>query len=150
MKKTIFSTITFIMLMVILAGCSAVEEVNNSINYVDKAADYINKMRTFADEVPPLIDKATTDPATLEQLDEKLKEIQKEIESFNQLTPPDFAKDIHSQVLEHNQQLENAIKLYTESVEQGEFDPSTLKNSDLMNQIDELTQLIDQIQSLGE
>lgn len=150
MKKTLLSTTIFLILMMIVMGCSAIEEVNNSINYIDKAADYVNKMGTFADEVPPLIDKASTDPATLEQLDEKLKEIQKEIESFNQLTPPEFAKDIHSQVLEHNQKLEEAINLYTESVEKGEFDPSALQNSDLMNQINELTEMIDQIQSLGE
>lgn len=132
-----------------MSACSAIEEVNNSFNYVEKATDYINKINTFANEAPPLIDKAATDNEALKQLNIKLTEIEKEIHEFNQLTPPDFAKDIHSQILEHNQALESAIVLYANNIKEGNIDPKALQDSELMDQIEELSKILEPIQNLG-
>lgn len=149
MKKSLFSILTLILALMLATGCSAIEDVNNSINYVDKATDYINKMSTFAKEVPPLIDKTTTDPNAVGELDQKLEEVNKEIDAFNKLTPPDFAKDVHNQVLQHNQELKSAIQVYTTNVKDGKLDPQILQNSDLVQQINALTKMLDQIQNLG-
>ena len=147
--KRILSLLLLILAFGILSACSTIEDVSNSINYIEEATDYINKVNAFSNEVPPLIEKATTDYSALNQLETKLTEMEKEIAEFNQLTPPEFAKDIHAQILEHNQALESAIKEYTENIKNNHLDPATLQNSELMKQIEELNKILEQLQNLS-
>lgn len=149
MKKTLLYFAVFFLISGIMSACSAIEEVNNSINYIEKATEYINKISTFANEAPTLIEKATTENEALKQLDTKITEIEKEVKEFNQLTPPEFAKDIHAQILEHNQALESAIESYQNSIEEGTFDPKVLQNSELMNQLEAISRMLEQVQNLG-
>ena len=147
--KPIYPVLLLILVFGITSACSAVEEVSNSINYIEEATDYINKISAFSNEAPPLIEKAATDPSALTQLEQKLTEMEKEIAEFNQLTPPDFAKDIHAQILEHNKTLESAIKTYSDNIKNQNFDPNTLQDSELMNQIEELSKILEQLQNMG-
>lgn len=149
MKKILLYFATLILISGITSACSAIEEVNNSINYIEEATEYINKISTFANEAPSLIEKAATENEALKQLDTQITEIEKEVKEFNQLTPPDFAKDIHAQILEHNQALEAAIESYKNSIEEGTFDPKALQNSELMNQLETISRMLDQVQNLG-
>lgn len=148
-RKFWVSVFTLMLSVFIVSGCSAIEEVTESINYVEKATNYINKMSNFANEVPPLIENATTDPTSLEELETKLTEVKKEMDAFNQLTPPDFAQEVHTQILEHNQQLGTVIDAYTNSIEDGKIDPNVLQNSELIQQIEQLTKILEQVQNLG-
>lgn len=147
--RQFFSALHLILVFGITSACSAVEEVSNSINYIEKATDYINKIHAFTNEAPPLIEKAATDESALNQLTEKLEEMEQEITEFNQLTPPDFAKEIHAQILQHNQVLEATIKQYTDHIKDKNFDPQTLQDSQLMKQMDELSEILEKLQNIG-
>jgi hypothetical protein len=150
MKKASITILTWILMIMVISGCSLVEDVNNSIDYIPAATNYINKMSTFANEIPPLIEQAATDPSALQQLNTKLTEVQKEVEAFNKLTPPSYAQDIHNQILHHNQQLETILDTYTAGTQNGQLDPSILQNQDLIQQIEALTNMLNQLQSLGQ
>lgn len=149
MKKTFFYFVAFTLILSITSACSAIEEVNHSISYVGKATDYINKINTFSNEAPPLIEKAATDHTALKELDAKLTEIKAKINEFNQLTPPDFARELHIKLLEHNQALESAIELYANNIRNEDFDPKDLQDSELIHRIEKISKMLEQSQFVG-
>ncbi|MDM5154496.1 DUF6376 family protein [Bacillus sp. DX1.1] len=144
-------TVLLLFMMVFgLMGCSAIEEGKNSIDYFSKATEYINEVSNFASEAPALAEKAINDDAARKELESKLQQIQKDIPAFNELTPPDVAKDIHQQIVDYNEKLNTLIDTSVKNIEAGKMDLAAFENSELMKKVQELKDLAGEIQNLGK
>ncbi|MBE5105081.1 hypothetical protein IGI01_07210 [Bacillus thuringiensis] len=133
-----------------LMGCSIVEEGKNSLNYAQKATDYVNEISAFANEAPALAEKAVNDKEARKELETKLNEIKQDIPAFNELTPPDVAKDLHQQIIGYNEKLNTLIDTSMKKIEEGKIDVEQFKNSELMQTINQVRDLQDKIQNLGQ
>ncbi|MGY1461630.1 DUF6376 family protein [Bacillus toyonensis] len=133
-----------------LMGCSIVEEGKNSLDYAQKATDYVNEISAFANEAPALAEKAVNDKEARKELEAKLNEIKQDIPAFNELTPPDVAKDLHQQIVGYNEKLNTLIDTSMKKVEEGKIDVEQFKNSELMQTIDQVRDLKDKIQNVGQ
>ncbi|EJS75603.1 hypothetical protein CN425_24690 [Bacillus cereus] len=146
--------IKFILLVFIvsigLMGCSVVEEGKNSLNYAQKATDYVNEISAFANEAPALAEQAVNDKEARKELETKLNEIKQDIPAFNKLTPPDVAKDLHQQIVGYNEKLNALIDTSMKKIEEGKIDVEQFKNSELMQTLDQVQDLKDKIQNLGQ
>lgn len=133
-----------------LMGCSIVEEGKNSIDYAQKATDYVNEISAFAKDAPALAEKAVNDSEARKELETKLSEIKQDIPAFNELTPPDVAKDIHQQIVGYNEKLNALIDTAMTKIEEGKVDVEQFKNSELMQTVDQVRDLKDKVQNLGQ
>ena len=118
-----------------LMGCSLVEEGKNSLDYAQKATDYVNEISAFANDAPALAEKAVNDSEARKQLETKLSEIKQDIPAFNELTPPDVAKDLHQQIVGYNEKLNTLIDTAMTKIEEGKVDVEQFKNSELMQTV---------------
>ncbi|MED0949651.1 DUF6376 family protein [Bacillus mobilis] len=133
-----------------LMGCSLVEQGKNSIDYAQKATDYVNEISAFASDAPALAEKAVNDSEARKELEAKLNEIKQDIPAFNELTPPDVAKDLHQQIVGYNEKLNTLIDTAMTKIEEGKVDVEQFKNSELMQTIDQVRELKDKVQNLGQ
>ncbi|MBP3972392.1 hypothetical protein KAF80_25955 [Bacillus sp. WL1] len=133
-----------------LMGCSLVEEGKNSLDYAQKATDYVNEISAFANDAPALAEKAVNDSEARKELEKKLSEIKQDIPAFNELTPPDVAKDLHQQIVGYNEKLNTLIDTAMTKIEEGKVDVEQFKNSELMQTVDQVRDLKDKIQNLGQ
>ncbi|MBW3493550.1 MULTISPECIES: DUF6376 family protein [Bacillus] len=133
-----------------LMGCSLVEEGKNSIDYAQKATDYVNEISAFANEAPALAEKAVKDGEARKELETKLTEIKQDIPAFNELTPPDVAKDLHQQIVGYNEKLNTLIDTSMTKIEEGKMNVEQFKNSELMQTIEQVGDLKDKVQNLGQ
>ena len=133
-----------------LMGCSIVEEGKNSIDYAQKATDYVNEISAFANDAPALAEKAVNDSEARKELETKLSEIKQDIPAFNELTPPDVAKDIHQQIVGYNEKLNALIDTAMTKIEEGKVDVEQFKNSELMQTVDQVRDLKEKVQNLGQ
>lgn len=136
--------------VIALSGCSFLEEVNGTLNYVNQATDYVNEATEFANEVPAMAEQAISDTQALAELETRLLEMKQEIEAFSQLEAPSIAEELHQQVIEQNDKALEEINVFLSNIENSELDPTLLENTELFTTIQELTELSDQIQQLGE
>ena len=127
-------------------GCSIVEEGKNSIDYAQKATDYVNEISAFANDAPALAEKAVNDSEARKELETKLSDIKQDIPAFNELTPPDVAKDIHQQIVGYNEKLNTLIDTAMTKIEEGKVDVEQFKNSELMQTVDQVRDLKDKVQ----
>ncbi|SLJ99667.1 DUF6376 family protein [Bacillus toyonensis] len=144
------STLLVLIVSIGLIGCSIVEEGKNSLDYAQKATDYVNEISAFANEAPALAEKAVNDKEARKELEAKLNEIKEDIPAFNELTPPDVAKDLHQQIVGYNEKLNTLIDTSMKKVEEGKIDVEQFKNSELMQTMDQVRDLKDKIQNLGQ
>ncbi|MFK4412434.1 hypothetical protein ABH961_000971 [Bacillus sp. RC251] len=133
-----------------LMGCSLVEQGKNSLDYAQKATDYVNEISAFANDAPALAEKAVNDSEARKELEKKLSEIKQDIPAFNELTPPDVAKDLHQQMVGYNEKLNTLIDTAMAKIEEGKVDVEQFKNSELMQTIDQVRDLKDKVQNLGQ
>ncbi|WP_223700883.1 DUF6376 family protein [Sutcliffiella deserti] len=131
---------------VVLSGCSLLEEVNNSLEYANKAKDHIQTWQDFAEGAPQLIQEAATNEETKAELENELNSLLSEIDTFNQTEPPAIAEDLHLQITEKNE----AIKEIIENAKvNGELAVENLQNSELFTLINEITTLMNLVEDLG-
>ncbi|OSY01960.1 DUF6376 family protein [Bacillus nitratireducens] len=133
-----------------LMGCSLVEKGKNSIDYAQKATDYVNEISAFANEAPALAEKAVNDGEARKELETKLTEIKQDIPAFNELTPPDVAKDLHQQIVGYNEKLNTLIDTSMQKIEEGKINVEQFKDSELMQTIEQVRDLKDKVQNLGQ
>lgn len=133
-----------------LMGCSLVEQGKNSLDYAQKATDYVNEISAFANDAPALAEKAVNDSEARKELEKKLSEIKQDIPAFNELTPPDVAKDLHQQIVGYNEKLNTLIDTAMAKIEEGKVDVEQFKNSELMQTIDQVRDLKEKVQNLGQ
>ncbi|KAA0766196.1 DUF6376 family protein [Bacillus sp. SH5-2] len=144
-------SILFVFIVLVgLMGCSIVEEGKSSLDYAQKATEYVNEVSAFANEAPALAEKAINDGEARKELEAKLNEIKQDIPAFNELTPPDVAKDLHEQIVGYNEKLSALIDTSMKKIEEGKMDVEQFKNSELMQTIDQVRDLKDKIQNLGQ
>lgn len=113
------STLVVFIVTIGLMGCSLVEQGKNSIDYAQKATDYVNEISAFANDAPALAEKAVNDSEARKELEAKLSEIKQDIPAFNELTPPDVAKDLHQQIVGYNEKLNTLIDTAMTKIEEG-------------------------------
>ncbi|MCM3600779.1 DUF6376 family protein [Robertmurraya korlensis] len=136
--------------VIVLSGCSFLEEVNGTLNYVNQATEYVNEATEFANEVPAMVDQAITNPQALAELETRLLRMKQEIEAFSNIEPPSIAEKLHQQVIEQNDKALEEINVFLANIENGELDPALVENTELFTTVKELTELSNQIQQLGE
>lgn len=144
MRKSII--LLFIISSMMLSACSLIEKANNSLDYVNQATAFINKLTQFAEKAPQLMTDAATNPQAKQELQDSLTGLVKDIEQFNQLPAPAFAKELHQQLIEQNQSL---LQQINQVVQNGHLALDKLQNSQILTTINEIAGLINRIKSLG-
>ncbi|MGP4108556.1 DUF6376 family protein [Virgibacillus sp. L01] len=135
MKKLIISLIMVTIL--ILSGCSFLQEANDSLNYATETTEYINELSTFAEEAPNLEGQ---------ELKSRLESLKGTIKDFMEIEPPSMAKDIHKELENKSQVLLDATN---KILQDGEVTIEQLKQSEIYKTIDNITKLKNQIEDLG-
>ncbi|MFD2630172.1 DUF6376 family protein [Oceanobacillus kapialis] len=135
MKKIVMSMISVGVL--ILSGCSFLEETNDSVNYVSEATDYINGLSNFVEESANLEGEA---------LEERVLTLQDNVQDFINLEAPGFAEDIHQELETKSEALLDATNGI---IENGEVAIDQLENSQIYQTIENITSLMNQIENLG-
>lgn len=136
-------------MLLVAAGCSPVEETKNTINYVNEATEYSNEAAAFAEDLPAKAQEAVTNPETVEQLESTLTDFEKQISEFNQVEVPQVMEDLHGQISEQNEKIQTQIEEYTKAIEDGTFQPEFLQNSELLNSLQDIQNIYENIQKLG-
>jgi hypothetical protein len=136
-------------LLLLLSGCSLLDDAKNTITYINQATDYINTATEFANNAPAIAQQAVTDQQAAEQLETMLLDMKQEIETFNALQAPNVAQDLHQQLVEKNGIVLTGIDLYLDSIVDGKLDPAVIENTELFQTIQEFNSIIDQIKALG-
>jgi PBP1b-binding outer membrane lipoprotein LpoB len=147
MKKTLLAALLSI---TVLSGCSAVNEVTNGLNYVPEATEYINDVQQFSKEISALAETAVNDPKAKAELEQLLEEMKTDISEFGELTPPSVFEDVHNQVIEHNNALQEGIDKYLTIVKDGKLNADLLEQTGLLDEIAVYSDLLTQIKKLGE
>lgn len=150
MKKWVMIVLAGALLLVSLSGCNLVNEAKNTITYIDQAIGFINTATDFANDAPPLAERAVNDTQAAQDLETMLLDMKQEIEEFNSLQPPEVAADLHQQIVDKNTVVLNGINLYLDSIKDGKLDPAILDNTELFQTINDMSDLIDQLQQLGK
>ncbi|MFD1887065.1 DUF6376 family protein [Paenibacillus wenxiniae] len=143
-------TLTLILLVSLLSGCSALDSVNQSVNYVSSVTTYINHTSTLAQELPQLTQQSLTDAQARQQLTQELQNAQQQINTFNQLEPPAFAKELHQQLSGYSDTLNTEVNSLIDQAQAGKLTVQNLNNSQIFQTIDQINGLLNQFQQLGQ
>ncbi|WP_373228770.1 DUF6376 family protein [Cohnella sp.] len=144
MRKLMLLLLMFASLM--LSACSLLEKANSSLEYVNQATEHINNLSDFAEQAPRMIQDASLNSEAKQELENRLNSLKKDIEHFNLTKAPSVAKDIHQQLVEKNKLLLQEIN---QVVDNGHLSLDKIQNSQLLNTINDVTSLINRINSLG-
>ncbi|PLR78412.1 hypothetical protein CU633_05380 [Bacillus sp. V3-13] len=139
----------FGMIVMLLSGCSFLDDVNQSVEYVNDATTYINEANKFAEELPQLAEEAIANNDSVQELKNSLIDMKEDAENFIAIEPPAVADDVHAQLTEYSEQLKAAIDIYLENIEIGNLDLTTLEDSQILTTLNEITSLIEQLEQLG-
>jgi uncharacterized coiled-coil DUF342 family protein len=148
MKKWIMAFSAILILFV--GGCSALDQAQDTISYVNEATDYLNKATEFANEAPVLAEEAVKNMGSAEELEAKLREMKEEIAAFSVLQEPELASDVHQAILEQNEKISAGIDVLLNELEDGLLDPAVLEDTELFQTVQEVGDLVDQLKQLGE
>jgi hypothetical protein len=148
MKKKLFVLST--MLLLLLSGCSLLNDAKDTLTYVNDAKDYLDKATAFANEAPSVAQLAVGDQQAATELKTMLEVMKQEINSFNKLQAPEIAVDLHQQIVDQNNKLVAGIDVYLKNMKNGLLDPSVLENTELLQSVQEITGILDQIKQLGQ
>jgi hypothetical protein len=148
MKKKLF--VLSAMLVLLLSGCSLLNDAKDTLTYVNDAKDYLDKATTFANEAPSIAQQAVVDQQAGTELKTMLEEMKQEINSFNKLQAPEIAVDLHQQIVDQNNKLVAGIDVYLKNLKNGLLDPSVLENTELLQSVQEISGILDQIKQLGQ
>ncbi|WP_409271799.1 DUF6376 family protein [Neobacillus sp. SCS-31] len=136
-------------LMLLLGGCSLLEEANDILSYVNGVSNYVDKATTFAQEAPQKAQQALQDEQAVADLKTELENMKTEIQAFDKLEAPGIASDLHTQIEEKNAQLQDKIDLYLQHIENGTLGEEVLKNEELAQPIQDIMSIYEQIKELG-
>ena len=142
--------IIFATTILFLGGCSFLEDVNNTLNYVDEAREYGNEANDFADQAPTLAKQAINDEQALNEFENRLEEMKKDIKEFNELEAPEVGAELHQKIVDRNEQALDTIDQFLTNIEDGDLDPSMVENTEAFQTLAEINNIIDQINQLSE
>jgi hypothetical protein len=60
-----------------LSACSLIEGANNSLEYVKKATEHLNKLSSFAEQAPQMIKDAALNPEAKQELENQLSRLKR-------------------------------------------------------------------------
>src|SRR5690606_31911401 len=140
-KKIIF--ILMLSTIVFISGCGILEETQNTLNYATEATEYVNEMSTYGEEVQSLLNETNVDIAEDETT---LTELEVTVEVFNKIKVPAIAEGIHNDILANNEKL---LDMINQVQENGEIAIDELKNSEIFQTIESITNFMNQIEQLG-
>lgn len=148
MKKIliVFTVIAFLF----TTGCSALDAVNDTVDYVKDAKDYVGDASKFAEEVPDLVNQAVNDSNARKELETSLKDMKQEIEDFKEISPPEAAEGLHQQIQSESMKVEIAIDGLLQNIKDGTLNPNFLDNTQIVETINKMTNILDQIKKLGQ
>jgi methyl-accepting chemotaxis protein len=138
------------LMILLLSGCSLLDDAKNTISYVNDATEYFDKATAFANEAPSVAQQAVGNKQSAEELKTMLEDMKQEINAFNKLEAPEIAVDLHQQIIDQNNKLAAGIDVYLNSMENGVLDPSVLENTELFQSVQEISNILDQIKQLGQ
>ncbi|WP_042149490.1 DUF6376 family protein, partial [Paucisalibacillus sp. EB02] len=141
MKRIIF--LLLLTTVVFISGCGILEETQNSLNYATETTEYLNEMSTYGEEVQTLLNEGNVNIAEVETT---LTELEETVEEFNKIEVPAIAEGIHTDILANNEKLLDVINQIQEN---GEIAIDELKNSEIFQTIDSITNFMNQIEQLG-
>jgi hypothetical protein len=147
MKKLLAAVLLSVSVM--LGGCSLLEEANRTLDYANEASNYVNQLTSYGQDIRSLADQAVTDVNALTDLQQKLTALKEEAVQYAQLQAPDYAKDLHAQIVEYNNRLTSEIDAVLAQIEKGVYDNKVLQEAgiiDTLNQLNELLGRVNQLQ----
>jgi hypothetical protein len=136
--------------LLLLSGCGILNEVNSGVNYVNETKEYMNEAGTFAEDLSTLANEAVTNEEAGKELESRLSSMEKNIEEFNALEPPEMAASVHEEAVKQNEKLLSGINELQGTVEEGTFQLEQLENSEIMGTISEVTELMKTNESIQE
>lgn len=148
MKKWV--VIFMISAFLLTTGCSALDKVNETLNYVNEASDFVGEASKFSNELPTLINQAVKDPNARQELETSLNNMKTDIADFKQLTPPKVLADLHQQIEDQSKKVEEIIDVYSQNIVEGNIDPSLLESSKILETINEMSNILEAMEKLGQ
>lgn len=142
--------IIFTTTILFLGGCSFLEDVNNTLNYVDEVREFGNEANDFADQAPALAKEAINDEQALNEFENRLDEMKNDIKEFNELEAPEVGAELHQKIVDRNEQALDTIDQFLTNIEDGDLDPSMVENTEAFQTLAEINNIIDQIKKLSE
>lgn len=144
--KKLMILLSFVM---VLVGCSAVEDVVNGANYIKEGADYIGDVQQFSSGLPKAIEtaKQTNSPDGVIALSE---EMISDITEFNDLTPPNTLKNLHDELKTRNERFKEKLETFNANVSKENIEASVdeLKKG-LDQEINKITSIYEQIKAFN-
>ncbi|MEQ2528036.1 DUF6376 family protein [Bacillaceae bacterium CLA-AA-H227] len=141
-------TIMIILATMLLSGCSFFNEVNDTLDYVGVTTEHIERLNTFAEEAPQLVENALSNPELVTELQSQLSTLKTEIEEFIALSDiPTIAEDIHQELVSKNELLLEEIN---KVLENGHLALDKLENSQIFTTISDVTSLMNRIENLTQ
>lgn len=134
MKKSMAALLMTILLL--LSGCSLLEEATDSFDYATEATEYINNLSEFTEESSSL---------ETDQLVARLEDLTDTIENFTKIEPPTIAEDIHQELTNKSEAL---LEITNNIVDQGEITVEQLQDTEIYQTIENITSLKMQIEQL--
>lgn len=134
----------------LLSGCSLFDSVNQSLNYVTEATTYVSDVSSFAEQLPTLAQDAITDPAALDQVTTSFEQMKETINQFSTLDAPAFAQDVHDQLTQYNEALLTDVDAYLLQLKEKTIDLEAIQQSQIVQTMSDITELMNQIQQLGQ
>lgn len=136
-------------LLLFLSGCSYFNETYNTLDYAKDASNYLKKVTTFAAETPPLLQQAVTNEQAAAELQTKLQQMKKDIQTFNNLDAPETVTNFHQRIIEQNNLLLTQINTCLDALKDGQLDSSILDATQLLQPVQEITNTINQLKKLN-
>ena len=135
-----------VFIVILLSGCSLLEQVNGSMNYIEQATTFVNETTQFAGTIPDLVREAANDMNAKEQLTEQLESMKSRIAAFNELEAPAFAQTIHEELTRYNETLSEQINQYNEQIQNGIME---FQNNEMIQTLNNIQDTMDQLQNLA-
>lgn len=133
----------------VLTGCSVFAQIDQSVNYTNEAATYVNQATEFVGKLPDMAQQAATDPEMKEKLVADLEAMKQRVVEFDALEAPAFASEVHAKLQEYNATFQQDI----DQVLNGLLDDipavQAVKDSQIVQTLTEITRLLEQINNLG-
>lgn len=134
MKKSMAALLMTILLL--LSGCSLLEEATDSFDYATEATEYINNLSEFAEESSSL---------ETDQLVARLEDLTGTIENFTNIEPPTIAENIHQELAYKSEAL---LEIINNIINQGEITVEQLQETEIYQTIENIISLKVQIEQL--
>ncbi|MCR2802751.1 DUF6376 family protein [Paenibacillus soyae] len=122
----------------VLPGCGILETVDSSINFATETTNYMNELTTFGQDMNEMAQQALTDPEARAALEQQLTDLKDQIASYADIQVPDYAKDLHDQIVAYNETLQQNLDQAIANVEQGKAAFEATGIPETLNKINEL------------